>query len=229
MSVYGAWELKTSYQRNLSFGLISSLFLSLNLFLITYFIDRIQILPTDLKDHSVKVKLFQAVLGSLNSFPAEPTGAPILSVQPPRGNRLVMDSLIQTDDFEWPAPRPFANKEAVGGRLVEIFGNETGFSDTSDDTIIDLDEFDLRPVILFKVDPKCPELARRGRITGTVTAEVLVGRDGLVREVSIKKSTTIIFDDEVTGALKLWVFRPWVDRNRCLLFRFTVMVEFVLR
>ena len=65
--------------------------------------------------------------------------------------------------------------------------------------------------------------------TGTVTAEVLVGRDGLVREVSIKKSTTIIFDDEVTGALKLWVFRPWVDRNRCLLFRFTVMVEFVRR
>lgn len=229
MSVYGAWELKTSYQRNLSFGLISALFLSLNLFLITYFIDRIQILPTDLKHHSVKVKLLQPVLGSLNSFPAEPTGAPILSVQPPRENRLIMDSLIQTDDFEWPTPRPFANKEGVGGGLMEIFGNETGFSDTSDDTIIDLDEFDLRPVILFKVDPKCPELARRGRITGTVTAEVLVGRDGLVREVSIKKSTNIIFDDEVTAALMLWVFRPWVERNRCLPFRFTVMVEFVLR
>ncbi len=92
-----------------------------------------------------------------------------------------------------------------------------------------MDEFDLKPVILFKVDPKCPELARRGRIAGAATAEVLVGENGLVREVSIKKSTNVIFDDEVIAALKLWVFQPWVERNRCLPFRFTVLVEFVLR
>lgn len=141
----------------------------------------------------------------------------------------MIDSLIQAPDLEWPEPHSFANEVQSETGMAGVDGNETGAAGSPDDTVIDLDEFDLRPVILFKVDPKCPELARRKRITGTVTAEVLVGRDGLVREVSIKKSTNEIFDDEVNAALKLWVFRPWVERNRSLPFRFTVMVEFVLR
>ena len=141
----------------------------------------------------------------------------------------MMDSLIQAPNLEWPEGPFFANDDLSEMGLAGVGGNAGDSSDSSEDTVIDLDVFDLKPVILFKVDPKCPELARRGRITGTVLAEVLVGRDGLVREVSIKKSTNEIFDDEVNAALKLWVFRPWVERNRCLPFRFTVLVEFVLR
>ncbi len=141
----------------------------------------------------------------------------------------MIDSSIQAANYEWPEPHPFLDGSESREGLAGVDRNETGPSGLPEDTIIDLDEFDLRPVILFKVDPKCPELARRKRITGTVTAEVLVGKDGLVREVSISKSTNEIFDDEVNAALKLWVFRPWVERNRCLPFRFTVVVEFVLR
>lgn len=192
-----------------------------------YLLERTRITPLGTKTHALRIELTPPFVELSHSFPARAVSRPLrLPVQPPRGSRFMIDSLVQAVDFERPRPYPSLDGGESGAGLS---GNATEPSDSSDDTIIDLDEFDLRPVILYKVDPKCPELARRGRITGTVTAEVLVGRDGLVREVSIKKSTNIIFDDEVTAALKLWVFRPWVERNRCLPFRFTVMVEFVLR
>ncbi len=140
-----------------------------------------------------------------------------------------MDSPIQAPILTWLRDPLFANDGLSRMGLAGVGGNGPDLSGLLGDSVIDLDAFDLRPVILFKVDPKCPELARRGRITGTVTAEVLVGKKGLVQEVSIKKSTNEIFDDAVNAVLKLWVFRPWVERSRCLPFRFTVMVEFVLR
>lgn len=229
MSSYGAWELKTGYQRSLAFGLVSSLLLFTGAFLAAYFLDQIPIRLTDSKKHTIRIKLYQTFLDLPNSFSTEPARPSTLPVEPPKKGRLMIDSLIQAPDLEWPESPLFANGDLSETGLGGIGGYAKDLSYSSADTIIDLDEFDLRPVILYKVDPKCPELARRGRITGTVTAKVLVGKNGLVEEVSIMKSTNEIFDDEVIAALKLWVFRPWVERNRCLPFRFTVMVEFVLR
>ena len=176
MSTYGAWELKASYQRNLSFGLVSSLLLFSGLFLATYLLRTVWISPFDTKVHTIMVKLIPPISRPSNSSPAGPVRPPSLPVQPPRGDELMIDSLIQAPDLEWPEPRSFANEDQSETGTVGVAGNETEPSGSPNDTVINLDEFDLRPVILFKVDPKCPELARRGRITGTVTAEVLVGR-----------------------------------------------------
>lgn len=229
MSNYGAWELKTGYQRNLGFGLVCSLFLSLNLFLVFFFFSRVQIAPGNLKRHSIQIKLSHSFLSPSNSSPIEPAEPPNVPAQTPEEDHLLMDIPIKAPILKWPKGPHFIDGGFARTGLAGVGAQAENRSDTSADTAIDLDEFDLRPVILYQVDPKCPELARRGRITGTVMAEILVGKNGLVQEVTIKKSSNVIFDGEVLAALRQWVFRPWVERNRCLPFRFSVIVEFVLR
>jgi len=66
-AAYGAWELKASYQRNLTFGLVSSLLLSSGVFLATYFLGRVRILPADTKTHTIRVKLTPSILRPSNS------------------------------------------------------------------------------------------------------------------------------------------------------------------
>jgi len=229
MSVYGAWELKTGYQKYLAFGFGSSLGLFSCVFLASFLFRRALTPPPNTNDHSIVFKLTPAISKPLNRSPAGPVRPLLPTVQLPKSSRFMVDSLIQAMDFEWPKPRPFPYNDVSEKGMAGTGGTGAALSGSPEGTIIDLDEFNLRPVLLFKVDPKCPEAARRRRMTGTVIAVVLVGNDGLVREVSIKNSTNEIFDDEVNEALKLWIFRPWVERNRCFPFRFTVMVEFVLR
>ena len=229
MSNYGAWELKTNYQRNLGFGLVCSLVVSSSLFLAAYFFSRVRISPAASKKTFVRIKLSQPYLRPINSSPVEPARPTDPPVPTPREGHLRGDIPFKAPILKWPKGPLFANLGHLKMGLAGVGRNSENGSDSTADTIIDLDEFDLRPVILYQVEPKCPELARRGRITGMVTAEILVGKNGLVQEVTIKKSSNIIFDDEVLAALRQWVFRPWVERNRCLPFRFTVMVEFVLR
>ncbi len=111
MPSYGAWELKTGYQRNLSFSLVCSLLVSLSLFLVTYFFSWVQVLPTDLKKHTIRLKPFRPLLGSLNPSPLEPVRPPIVPLQPPRKGRLMIDSLMQALDLDWPESPLFPNDD----------------------------------------------------------------------------------------------------------------------
>jgi TonB family protein len=229
LSNYGAWELKTNYQRNLGFGLVCSLLVSSSLFLAAYSFSRVQISPAASKKTAVRIKLSQPFLSLLNSSPvklATPTNPPVPT---PGESHLLGDIPIKAPILKHSKGPLFINGGLTKTSWAGVGGQAEDWSDSSADSVIDLDEFDMKPIVLYKVDPKCPELAQRRRITGTVTAIVLVGKNGLVQEVSIKNSSNSIFDEEVLAALRQWVFRPWVERNRSFPFRFTIIVEFVLR
>lgn len=58
---YGAWELKASYQRYLSFGFVSSLLVVSVGLLAIYFLSRVGVFPSDKKTHTVRVKLTSPV------------------------------------------------------------------------------------------------------------------------------------------------------------------------
>jgi len=69
------------------------------------------------------------------------------------------------------------------------------------------------PVPVTQVKPDYPEFARDAQIQGTVLLHVLVGKDGRVKNVKVKKSITGL-DDAAIKAIKQWVFKPALSNNK---------------
>jgi TonB family protein len=66
------------------------------------------------------------------------------------------------------------------------------------------------PRIVKEVKPVYTDAARKKRIQGTVTMDVVVRSDGTVGDVNVTKSLDTEFglDDEAVRAVKQWVFDP---------------------
>lgn len=107
-------------------------------------------------------------------------------------------------------------------------GTQTPGQPVPDETPVDLDLEGLTPEILQRVEPAYPTMARELGISETVIAELVVGKDGFVREVTILKNRTGIFDDQVRVAVKNWIFRPLVLDGRVVSFRYLQTVSFRL-
>ncbi len=228
MSVcYGALELKAGYQRNLGFGLVFSVFAFVSLF------GALLILGGRLPDVVNEVKN-----GTILVLPApkpepQPKTPPVPSPQPPPVSQpklgiFVADSFLPPEVFDQPALWPdhqTPSRDMPGTNIT----NNGGQNGLPVDTVIDLELDGLKPVILYKVEPEYPALARQQGITETVLAELLVDTDGLVREVIIRKKATGIFDEEVETALKHWIFKPLVIDDRVVMFRYLEAVRFTLR
>ncbi len=69
------------------------------------------------------------------------------------------------------------------------------------------------PVPVTQVKPDYPEFARDAQIQGTVLLHVLVGKDGRVKNVKVKKGVTGL-DDAAIRAIKQWVFKPALSNNK---------------
>jgi len=69
------------------------------------------------------------------------------------------------------------------------------------------------PVPVTQVKPNYPEFARDAQIQGTVLLHVLVGKDGRVKNVKVKKGVTGL-DDAAIAAIKQWVFKPALSNNK---------------
>lgn len=61
--------------------------------------------------------------------------------------------------------------------------------------------------VLSKPEPVYPELARHMRLTGTVKATLVIGADGLVKDVRIHGGHPILID-AVETAVKKWKYAP---------------------
>ena len=73
--------------------------------------------------------------------------------------------------------------------------------------------FEKEPVLIRKVDPVYPKLAREAELEGTVHVNVWVDKQGKVRDVKILKSTSEIFNQPVIDAVKQWQFSPAMMKN----------------
>jgi TonB family protein len=68
------------------------------------------------------------------------------------------------------------------------------------------------PKVKHRVEPKYPEIAQRARIQGTVVLEVVIDKDGTVREARVVRSAPLL-DDAALSALKEWKYEPARDRR----------------
>lgn len=64
------------------------------------------------------------------------------------------------------------------------------------------------PVLIKKVDPVYPEIARQLKIEGMVVVRMIVGPDGRVKHAEILKSAHEILNEPVLEAVRQWIFKP---------------------
>jgi len=87
--------------------------------------------------------------------------------------------------FELPAPPPREEEGPirVGGRISE-------------------------PRKIHHVEPVYPEVARRAGVQGTVILEVVVGRDGNVKDIRVLRSAPMGLTEAAVAAVRQWRFEP---------------------
>jgi TonB family protein len=64
------------------------------------------------------------------------------------------------------------------------------------------------PVVIERVKPEYPETAAKARIKGIVIAELIVDKNGAVRDARILKPLPFGLDEAALAAVKQWKFRP---------------------
>lgn len=86
------------------------------------------------------------------------------------------------------------------------------------------------PRLLLRQDPGYPMTARRRGIEGVVTARLLVGPDGGVRQVVIESASPAgVFEEAVTEALPRWRFTPAQHQGQAVAVWVRVPIRFQLR
>lgn len=70
------------------------------------------------------------------------------------------------------------------------------------------------PELLFKVDPEYSEPARKAKFQGTVVLNLVVQRDGSVRDIRIVQSLGLGLDEKALEAVKQWRFRPGLKNGQ---------------
>jgi TonB family protein len=94
------------------------------------------------------------------------------------------------------------------------------------------DSRDLRhPRLLRRLRPEVPEPARRSRRSGDVVITGIVGRDGRVREVEIRRVDPqgFGFEQAAEDALRGWLYAPATLDGTPIDFGFTATISFTIR
>lgn len=95
---------------------------------------------------------------------------------------------------------------AGAGQMIEQDVQVENIED--DEPPPDFVPFEKEPVVIRKIEPVYPELARKAGLEGTVWVKLWVDKEGKVRDVVILKSASEIFNQPSIDAAKQWKFTP---------------------
>jgi periplasmic protein TonB len=68
--------------------------------------------------------------------------------------------------------------------------------------------FEKEPVVVKRIEPIYPELARKAGLEGAVLVKIWVNREGKIKEAIVLKSSSDIFNQPALDAAKQWLFTP---------------------
>lgn len=83
------------------------------------------------------------------------------------------------------------------------------------------------PEAVTKVKPEYPDIARQANVDGTVLLQVLVGKDGKVKDAKVVKSVAML-DASALAAVKQWIFKPALSNNKPVAVWVAVPMKFTL-
>jgi len=232
-SPYGAFELKSKYQRNFVLGTAITLAFVLLILGVAWAISA---LPEEEYADVPAVVIRQiADLGPPPSVAKRPpqvqvsapqVAAPRVGIPKPVADDEVLDEdvVIATRDELAEIIAPDISSMAEEGEIsVEI---------NPDDYLPAPDEFvpvEIYPEMIHQVEPDYPRLARQAGITGTVWVKALVNEEGKVLKAIVAKSSgTVSLDDAAVEAASKNQFKPGIQNGRPVKVWVTYPVEFTL-
>jgi periplasmic protein TonB len=77
------------------------------------------------------------------------------------------------------------------------------------------------------VRPTYPDLARQTRVEGRVSLTCIIGRDGSVQNIEVKKGHPLLIQ-AATDAVAQWKFKPLVLNGKAVEMETTVNIDFQL-
>ncbi len=87
---------------------------------------------------------------------------------------------------------------------------------------------DVQPKLIERVNPQYPLEMKQQGITGAVTVEYVIEKDGSVTDIKIVKSTDPRFSKEVVAAVSQWRFAPGMKKGRPMASRRQQTISFTL-
>ena len=84
------------------------------------------------------------------------------------------------------------------------------------------------PVLILRTNPEYTEEARNAKVEGTVQLEVVIGADGVPRDVRIVKSLNPDLDRKAIETVGQWRFRPGEKDGKPANFSSTIEINFRL-
>ena len=85
------------------------------------------------------------------------------------------------------------------------------------------------PRAIYVPDPDYPDEARKKKIQGTVILSIVVGSDGSVHDVKIKRSVGYGLDEKAMEAVSQWQFEPGRKEGKPVAVPMDVEVTFLLQ
>ncbi|MBD3401473.1 TonB family protein [candidate division GN15 bacterium] len=220
-SPYGAYELKAKYQRNFGFSSLIVVGFVLLILGVAWVI-------ANWEDEPEVVYSAQKVIKTV----AELGPPPAIAKKPPQ----VKVTQPNVAAPKVGIPKPVADEEVVDDdvvlatreELAEIVAPDvTSASAGEGDIVVDIQEEDylpsptefvpveIYPEMIYQEQPDYPRLARQASLEGDVVVQVLVDKDGTVRDAIVAKSSgTASLDEAAIEAAKECRFKPGIQNGQ---------------
>jgi protein TonB len=86
-----------------------------------------------------------------------------------------------------------------------------------------------KPEILFRMEPKYTEVARRAGVEGVVVLQAVIDEKGNVTELKILRSLPMGLDQAALDAVRMWRFKPATLQERAVKVFFNLTVNFKIQ
>jgi len=228
-SPYGAFELKSTYQRNVFVGVLCAATIGLVMGIILWVLEApfdtvsIQPQPRAWDDGSPRPQPPPTLGGRAYGRPQHST--PTRGVIP---NPVADDAMADIDTNVLIGPRNY--------QYGDMFDTSTGanllIDTTTDDILPPPDSFivlEIQPEIVHRVQLEYPAMARRAGMSGTVTLQVLVSKNGEPLKAIVARSSgwQILDEAALAGALKN-TYKPGIQNGRPVACWISYRVDFSL-
>ncbi len=235
---YGAYELKRSYQRNLGLGVILAGLL--HLLIIGGFV-----LYTKASEEIPEAKGVVRIktLAELAAPPSlSQTQAPQIAVAAPAVAPPSVGIPEAVPDEEAPEEVTIATQAELG-KIADLSATSIVGGGGGDSIAVEIPEeeyfpapgefvpWDEPPICITEVKPDYPPLARQAGIEGVVHIEVLVDKNGDVRDVIVTKPSgaSAGFEEEAIKAAYKTKWKPAISNNQPVAVRIGYPVRFQLK
>ena len=84
------------------------------------------------------------------------------------------------------------------------------------------------PSVLYQVEPQYSEEARKAKMSGVVTLDLIVDPDGHARNILVNHGTGLGLDEKAIEAVQKWRFNPGKNKGVAVKVRAQIEVNFRL-